>query len=140
MRALIVTLMIVLLPLRAWLGDAMAVQMLAEYPDATQSIAASAYETRPASTFSVNSETLQLPCHEVGPAIQHGPNTLVSTGADDHSDCDYQCSACQVCHGAALFVATDPLALLAQPTVLVHGTQDLFTSVPRAPHLKPPIS
>jgi hypothetical protein len=139
MRVLIVTLMIALLPMRAWLGDAMAMQMVAGHTNTTESVATSPYETRAEVDFSVNSEAQQLPCHEADAGTHHGAKALSSTGADDHSDCS-QCSACQVCHGVAIFLATDPLAMLAQPSLLMHSAPAFFTSVPRAPHLKPPIS
>lgn len=138
MRVLIVTLMIALLPMRAWLGDAMAMQMVT-HTDTTESIADSPVSKRAEATFSVKSETPHSPCHEADAGMHHGPETAVSTNTDDHSDCG-QCSACQVCHGVAIFLATDHLAMLAPPALLMHSTPSLFASVPRTPHLKPPIS
>ena len=62
-----------------------------------------------------------------------------SSGPLTHGDCA-ECSTCQVCHSVALSPVTNPLPLLALPTQAVHSEQMLFVSVPRALHLKPPIS
>ncbi|GEM_PF-241165 len=139
MRILIVTLMLALLPMRAWLGDAMAMQMVAGHAVTTESVASEHSDTRSEATFSVNSEVSHLPCHEADTGMHHGSEMLAYTDVSDHSDCG-QCSVCQVCHGAAILLATDPLVISAQPALLMHSATSLFASVPSAPHLKPPIS
>ena len=142
MRLLLVALMIALLPVRAWLGDAMAMQMVAG-PSATLQMAeSSASHAKAGATFSLNSETVPLPCHDAASAEGHWsdfPTSPTSTDPATHSDCA-QCSTCQVCHSVALSPVITLLPMLAMPTQVVHSGHALFASVPRAPYLKPPIS
>lgn len=139
MRILLVALMIALLPVRAWLGDAMAMQMVTGHSNTIEIVATIPDHIRAGGTFSLNSETVALPCHEADVATGHASHDTTPTEPAAHGDCA-QCSTCQVCHGVALSLATHPLPLLALPTQLMHSGQALFASVPRAPHLKPPIS
>lgn len=141
MRLLLVALMIALLPVRAWLGDAMAMQMVAG-PSATLKMAeSSASPVKAGATFSLNSETVPLPCHDATSAVGHAsdfPTSPTSTDPATHSDCA-QCSTCQVCHSVALSPVINLLPMLAMSTQVVHGGHALFASAPRAPYLKPPI-
>ncbi len=145
MRAAFLILMIALLPLRGWLGDAMAMQMVTGHSVTTETIATQAGPIRAGATFFLNSATAPLPCHDAESAMGHPsePGALNTTTASSdpasHSDCA-QCSTCQVCHSVALFPVIRPLPLLSLPTQLMHSGHALFASVPRAPHLKPPIS
>lgn len=145
MRAIFLIFMIALLPLRAWLGDSMAMQVDMGAGVANKSIAGSAYPSRAEVTFSLNSETLSAPCHDPAPvtfnATDHHPNNTASASADPsvHGDCA-ECNICQVCHNVALSSVAVRLPALALPTQVVQSGQALFASVPRAPHQKPPIS
>lgn len=95
--------------------------------------------------FSLNSAAEAPPCHEAEAATgttqhtSHASHDTLPAEPVFHGDCA-QCSTCQVCHSVVLSPATHPLPVLALPTLLVHSGQALFASVPRAPHLKPPIS
>ena len=145
MRAIFLVFMIALLPLRGWLGDAMAMQMVPGHASATESIATYASTVRAGATFYVNTENSSLPCHDAGAVMDHlsASNTSETpaepNGPLTQGDCA-QCSTCQVCHSVALSPVTNPLPLLALPAQAVHSEQTLFISVPRALHLKPPIS
>ncbi len=123
MRAIFIVLMIALLPLRAWLGDSMAMQVGMKSAYAIEIIATSADSIRAGATFSLNSNTSLLPCHD----------------QTAHGDCA-DCSTCQVCHSVALAPVINLFPVLALPTQAVQSGQTLFASVPRAPHLKPPIA
>lgn len=143
MRYLIVTLMMALLPVRAWLGDAMALSMAVGDANAMKIVAASAEPARAGSTFSLKKALTPQPCHEAHgeahTAISHLAETTPSADHTAHSDCN-QCSTCQICHSVVLSPPAQALPLLALPTQLAHSNHALFASVPRAPHLKPPIS
>ena len=145
MRVVLLILMIVLLPLRAWSGDVMAMQQVTGHAKATEMIAVSPYDIRAEGTFYLNSVEESAPCHEDSTDSDHaaGTGALASSGASDHpathGDCN-QCSTCQICQGMALDPFTRPLPFMALPTQGVDSGLNLFASVPRAPHLKPPIS
>lgn len=145
MRVVLLILMIALLPLRAWSGDVMAMQQVTGPSKATEMIAVSPYDVRAEGTFYLNSVVASAPCHEDSTDRDHsvGTGALASSSASDnpgtHGDCN-QCSTCQICQGVALYPFTRPVPFMALPTQAVHSRLNLFASVPRAPHLKPPIS
>lgn len=134
MRAAFFVLMMVLLPIRAWVGDAMVIQ--------TASIS-----TSPAlAGVKVNSGSslTPLPCHEAATVSAHTtdltePPAVAGDSASAHGDCA-QCSTCQMCHSVALFTAIDCWSALVLPRLEVRSSLSLFVSVPLAQHLKPPIS
>ena len=145
MRFVLLALMIALLPLRAWLGDSMAMQGSPQPKNAIKIVAGTANPTRAGTTISLNSDMSPMPCHEAASDKSHpSGNSVVSTSANAgdlsaHGDCG-DCSLCQVCHSVALTSVINALPLLAVPTQSVLGNHTLFASVPRAPHIKPPIS
>lgn len=134
MRHLLLALIIALLPLRAWVGDAMAVAML----------------EHPAVTAAATSEHLDCP----------GPATLLTTsmktgqgmghaahGMDDHSakvpqpgQDHHQHSACDVCNGPALVVGSFGAVATAQTHTLLAPLAERFASVAPQQGIKPPIS
>jgi len=138
MRTLLLALMIALLPIRGWLGDAMAVEMVRHsLPDAT----AVAEEASPASMAA------QAHCHEAMEAADSGMDTMAHHAGshDDNGGADHQgcgtCTACQVCHTVALgggmpLVDTVHSAPQAPPAARAAR----FASAEPAPGLKPPIS
>lgn len=148
MRAVFLILMIALLPLRGWLGDAMAMQMVAGHPGTTKTVATHVDPIRVEASFSLKNGASPLPCHDAALAMEHSADpglsaalitTAASSDTPSHGDCA-QCTTCQVCHSVALSPAVHLLPLLTLPTQNVHSGQAMFVSVPRAPHHKPPIS
>ena len=142
MRTLLLALMIVLLPIRGWLGDAMAFEM------ARHSLPAAAAAVSVASSASMATEAH---CHEGMAADDDGALTMDMnmadhTGGHDHSDngAGHQgcgtCTACQVCHTVAL--GGTPLIDIVhgapQAPPAAHAAR--FASAEPAPGLKPPIS
>jgi len=137
MRTLLLALMIALLPIRGWLGDAMAVEMVRHsLPDAT----AVAEEASPASMAA------QAHCHEAMEAADSGMDTMAhhddgdSAGhGTDHQGCG-TCTACQVCHTVVL--GGTPLIDIVhgapQAPPAAHAAR--FASAEPVPGLKPPIS
>lgn len=137
MRTLLLALMIALLPIRGWLGDAMAIEM--------------AQHTLPAAAV-VAEEAAQAHCHEAMEA-GHGDHAGMDTTAHhDHEDSstnsdhgtDHQgcgaCTACQVCHTVALggIPLIDIVHGAPQAPPAAHA--DRFASAEPVPGLKPPIS
>ena len=129
MRHLFVILMIALLPLRGWVGDVMAMEMLVQHPLAMQNIAASAYKESANSQFDAEIQA-ECPGHAESA-------TPVSSTDQDHCG---SCPLCQICHSVA-----GPASWFAQPNGwLSHALPDVahtrFASAPAAFALKPPIS
>lgn len=121
MRHLLLALMIALLPLRAWVGDAMAVSMLG-HPGATAVASAVAADAH-----------APCPDHAVGvPALQDA--------AHDEAPSHHPHSACDVCNGPALVVAQHTAVSLPQAQALLAQPAERFASAALAPGIKPPIS
>ena len=157
MRRLLLALMIVLLPLRGWMGDAMAMEALIGPHFDTELVATNDHFTLGYADFEDN-----IP--------QNSPQSSVSGGhghCEDHadtpslptagaqgasaghpvapSDCCHSplgsaCNACQLCHSVA--VAADLLRLpaLSPPALAPAISLASFSSAVPAPSLKPPIS
>ena len=116
MRRLLLIAMIIMLPLRGLMGDAMAAQMLptalqqAEHAfdsgaeNATHLIADSAYSTRATDAFDhqKTAAITNAPCHDgTATADDDGDDGVVAKDA---------CSTCQACHLSA-FVSNSPLVM-----------------------------
>lgn len=125
MRHLFIALMIVLLPLRGWAGDAMATQMATHVTNPAVSIEAGAART-----------------HDIGAATDCAGHQVSkqADSPDSNSVNGETCQACQACHTVALAscTATVGTLLIAPSTQLVTATQ--FTSADTALGQKPPIS
>jgi hypothetical protein len=151
MRHLILALMIALLPLRGWVGDAMATQMAAHalqktaveaasdhHPQetyATQIVAAHAHETWAKRTFDHQDTATQ------GTVMP--PDCLEHTAptGTDHSDSGCaDCAFCQVCHTVALTSSEPNLTSSAHPSALAQREAAPFASAEAALGQKPPIS
>ena len=125
MRYLVVVLMIVLLPLRGWAGDAMATQMATHVTNPAVSVEAGAALT-----------------HDMGSAADcagHQANKQADS-SDSKSANAETCQACQACHTLALSgnTAIDSVLFEAPSPPLVTAAQ--FTSADTALRQKPPIS
>lgn len=137
MRHWFIILLIALLPLRGWVGDAMALQDIAAEPETTVVSANKDHPTAVEAPFSQENGAsamtgrLHAACHETGVAA---PTEGLQTG---HAA---QCNACQICHSAAV---SPDLSLPAAPTLPTAAPvfkATAVTSATPAPGLKPPIS
>jgi hypothetical protein len=129
MRRLVLILMLVLLPLRGWVGEAMAMDMLAQSTIAIQKIAAPAHHTSAGSTLDAE---VQAPCH--------GGNPETAETTDPGTSPCGTCPLCQMCHTVAA-----PAPFTALPTAWLPHAQPTtgparFASASAAFALKPPIS
>ncbi|MCR6476764.1 hypothetical protein NU688_11455 [Variovorax sp. ZS18.2.2] len=138
MRTLLLALMIALLPIRGWLGDAMAVEMV------RHSLPAASLVAQEASAASV---AVDAHCHEAMDAADSGMDTMAhhhdegnsSDHGTDHQGCG-TCTVCQVCHTVAL--GGTPLIDIVHgaPQVLPTAHAARFASAEPVLGLKPPIS
>ena len=146
MRFLVLALMMVLLPLRGWTGDAMATDM------ALSKAAQQMHQTAAAKADAVPAH----PSHEGhSDHAAHETLTDVTTSTVDclsHADCDQthnaghsaghceSCSACQACHNVPLLVDSDELKQRLNSLWMPTQAVDPFASADAAHDQKPPIS
>jgi hypothetical protein len=126
MRHLLFALLIALLPLRGWMGDAMATQM-----------AAGQLQHQPMQTVdSAHAE----------PHAENTPPLHDCAGQDDDGSTQADgghcktCAACQACHTVALSRAGPGLMPVLSAPGLPRTAADLFASADAALRKKPPIS
>ncbi|RQO62703.1 hypothetical protein DBV14_04040 [Variovorax sp. KBW07] len=154
MRTLLLALMIALLPIRGWLGDAMAVEMV------KHSLPAVAVATAEPAASALTMAT-EAHCHEAMEVA--GSGAMDHTGmaghadhasaashdggsgdGDDHGGTGHQgcgtCTACQVCHTVAVggMPLVDTVHGAPQAAPAAHAAR--FASAEPAQGLKPPIS
>lgn len=139
MRTLLLALMIALLPIRGWLGDAMAVEMVRHSLPAASLVA---QEASPASV------AVDAHCHEAMEAADSGDMSTMAHHHDDGNGSDHgtdhqgcgTCTACQVCHTVALggTPLIDIVHSAPQAPPAAHAAR--FASAEPVPGLKPPIS
>ena len=122
--------MLVLLPLRGWVGEAMAMDMMAAHVGAIEKVATHAHGISAESTFDAE---MQADCHG---ATDSEPSDATDATA---THCG-TCPLCQMCHTVA---APAPFSTLPTPG-LPHAQPTTgsarFASAPAAFALKPPIS
>ncbi len=128
MRFFVLVLMMVLLPLRGWTGDAlatdMAVSMTSQQMHQTATAVAKADAHQGHQSHKDHSDQM----HDASHSPDHDSGTCES------------CSACQACHNVALMVTSDELT----PRLNTHWTStevaNPFASADAAHDQKPPIS
>jgi hypothetical protein len=144
MRFFVLVLMMVLLPLRGWTGDAMATDM---------AVSAAAQQMHQTATAEKADAHLGHEGHSDHAA--HEAQSEVTTNTADclsHADCDQthnaghsaghceSCSACQACHNVALLVGSDELKPRLNSLWTSTKAADPFASADAAHDQKPPIS
>ena len=133
MRTLFLTLMVTLLPLRGWVGDVMAMELLAPALAGSsahvQSVHADAGECEHAAVGHVQASAA---AHH---AAAHGD----TAGDAKTTDCA-SCTVCQICHSVALAAETPLAARPTQAAPMPASPPALYASAERAPGFKPPIS
>lgn len=119
MRVLVLALAILLLPLRGWLGDAMAL-------DVVQPVA------------SVNAAHAAHAMHDMGDMAHADEGEAQQPQAQP--DCHSTCTHCQLCHSVALTVWPAMTLLVEAPREAPMFEPAAFASAEPARGFKPPIS
>lgn len=141
MRLLILAFMIVLLPLRGWMGDAMATEMVLAQLQPTQ------YAPKTIASNNDGTNTGAHFHHESGANVtaQEAPfsHDCAEPASDDASQtknayCE-SCSACQVCHMLVLTPVTADLNALFSAGTRQHAASTPFASAEAVLDQKPPI-
>lgn len=126
MRVLLLALMIVLLPLRGWVGDAMAMATLVPATPPAQTASADPHSDHAAATDDLAGQD-----DDAGPCTEH---------AEGGGDGCAHCVACDVCHSAAHSPVAVPVLLALPAAAPVARNAGLPASAERAAGFKPPIS
>lgn len=138
MRHLFIAFLIAVLPLRGWVSDAMATEMMVAQ-----------FQTQQQGATKATTEH----AHEAGEQAHIHPDTVVTTtavadcpghasGGDSHAvdaHCE-SCSVCQVCHTVALSAAPADVAAVFSLGIVLRAEVAQFASAPAARGQKPPIS
>ena len=136
MRHVILVLMIALLPLRGWVGDAMAMELI---PARMVAHALQADESMPApahhGAMGAAGMAAPPPMHADCPGHAGAPDEAQPKAADCST-----CTACQICHAVALTPFFPHLAPAPLPANRPLAATHHFASAERAPGFKPPIS
>lgn len=125
-RHIVLALMIALLPLRGWVGDAMAGQMLQQQFSAINSEVVNIDSTKASGSIDA-------------PVALHGQDCEGHMGDMAASDC-VTCPSCQVCHGFVLVMPLPATALTAPPQTAPAVRGETFASAEATQGFKPPIS
>lgn len=137
MRHLVLALMIVLLPLRGWAGDAMATQMASS---------AIAMQTGTAGTHAMPATSAPEHQNSSSEHVQASPDCheylAANAGNNNPVDNDHcgTCQACQACHTVALSPSPLEVAASFASPQLRPSRAAVFTSAATALGQKPPIS
>ena len=143
MRILLFILMLTLLPLRGWTGDAMATSMaVAELQAAASPVAAihSIADMANKSAAETGFDAKDLSSHAVS-VVSDCTGHTVSDNMASHDDghCT-PCAACGACHAASMSTETLRGLPAVHGSVPAAWSKDTFFSADAAPSQKPPIS
>jgi len=139
MRHLVLALMIVLLPLRGWIGDAMATEMASaaavHLQTATKTVADHVHQAGATPHF--DHVSLQAEATRAAPDCTGHGVAEATPGADTHCA---TCTVCQACHTVALSPAAAHGVAVLSPPALPYSPAAAFASAVAALGQKPPIS
>lgn len=143
MRILLLALMIALLPLRGWVGDAMAMEMVASALHGTENAidfaATRADNTRAEARFEAQPVAMDhADCQGHMAMATSSDNPADDTHQAHAADCA-TCAACQICHTVALTPMAWHIGTYALPAVQPQASSQHFASAECAPGFKPPI-
>ena len=147
MRRWLLIVMVALLPIRGWVGDAMAMEMAstaAAHASSSQHLATLfiANHEDGARTYAPFDMKMAAEGHADCPghaeAMPTGPDA--STAAESGHDACNACTSCQVCHTVALAATDDVSASNVQHFATPPTLSSPFVSAPPARGFKPPIS
>lgn len=138
MRRLFVALMILMLPLRGWIGDVMAMELLQPALQAVHTHAPAAAEASPHAHHGDGHAM-----HDAHAGHGHGAHGAAPGTADGHAghgSSHLACTACQVCHSIAMAEAAPALGGEALPHAAPQAALPHFASADARRLAEPPIS
>ncbi len=139
MRRFIFILMIALLPLRGWMGEAMATEMATMHLIAVQATNTPADATFNATTedfssvSSISASAMPADCE------MHAKAVSDASEASDASASNQSCTHCQSCHAAGLVCAVQIISAVTTHNPAPAAHVSLYASAKLALSQKPPI-
>lgn len=137
MRHLLLAFMIVLLPLRGWVGDVMAMELLGTALQPPTAMHAMHDGTHGSDAQTHDGQPVAL--HADCPGHAGTANVPASDAPHAGADCA-TCSACQICHSVGLTPIPPHIAAIPPAASRPQGHTSHFSSAERTPGFKPPIS
>jgi hypothetical protein len=141
MHRLVFILMIALLPLRGWMGEAMATEMATMHLIASQTI-----NTPTTAEFGTENGTNDMSSHLEASADAALPSTAMpadcemhAKSASDSTPSKQLCSHCQACHAVGLACTVQIISRTTTHNPAPAAHISLFASAPLALSQKPPI-
>ena len=133
MRLFLIALMIALLPLRGWVGDAMAMQMALTGHHAP---ASETSQHADGDSEGTNSYVSTIASAAAGDCAGHTGTQSIGD-EPDAAHCE-ACTMCQTCHTVAVLQPPSLLAAIQANPTSPPATMHAFASADRALFLKPP--
>ena len=137
MRFLLVALMIALLPVRGWVGNAMAVDMVLQQVLMAQSSASGETLVPARSAASTTAVAMPEDC-PMSAQTNHGKSVEGDKAGETASSCN--CSSCELCAALASFTLPTLATAAFTPYAESPSRGTRFSSAERVFNLKPPIS
>jgi hypothetical protein len=137
MRHLLLALMIVLLPIRGWVGNAMAINMAAQQVLMTQGQVRGATLVSGADKASVAASTMPDDC-PMNAQIKDGKSGDGDQPVETASSCN--CNSCELCAALASFTFSTLATAAFTPHAEPPSRGSRFSSAERVFSLKPPIA
>ena len=139
MRHLFIALLIALLPLRGWVSDAMATEMVisqvqAQQQGAIKTVSEEVDKESAKAHFDADSKVKQT-VEAIADCADHSAGSETHTGV---AHCE-SCSACQACHTVALTLAPVGVSFAFNLGMLPRAVTAQFASAPAVRGQKPPI-
>ena len=137
MRVLLLALMIAILPVRGWLGNAMALDMATAQLSAAQAPASTAVRglVTPADLAAASAMPEDCPM-----SAGNSERKSMNAGPSGKSDSSCNCNSCELCMSLASFDFTTIAAGGSKPFAGHAFKATRFSSAERVSRLKPPIS
>lgn len=129
MRHIILALMIILLPVRGWVGDVMATEM----------VSGQGMYLQMASHAGADQSDQTRLAHAMPDCAGHSAAAQDTPESEPDAHCA-TCSACQACHTVALLPEAANSVAVSPSPALPHSTATVFASAHVALGQKPPIS
>lgn len=140
MRHFLLALLIALMPLRGWAGDAMAAQMAAVAVVQQGPVAEAGSAHAGASGAQVHDHAVsETASAQTAAPDCAGHGAAQASSSSDSSHC-HTCVVCQACYSVALLLPVNAGDLSGISTAVPQSAAPSFTSAERALRLKPPIS
>ena len=143
MRIVLFILMLILLPLRGWMGDAMATSMaITDLRASSSPVSINVVGANKASKSQVK-EVVQVQS-SAGHAAFASPDceghTLSGQANSDETDHCTPCSACGACHAASISTTAPTWSAMVHVATLLTWPVDAYFSADEISRQKPPIS